>query len=135
MCLVDHPWIQHAKKARNVPLGDVVRARLRQFSGLNRFKKKALRVIVEHLSVEEVEVMMDMFALMDTDNDGRVTYEELKAGLRKVGSQLAEPEIKLLMDVDGQINYVEFVVMMKTGTDWRKASRQYSRERFKSFKC
>ncbi|XP_075479015.1 calcium-dependent protein kinase 10-like isoform X3 [Primulina tabacum] len=133
--VLDHPWIQHAKKARNVPLGDVVRARLRQFSGLNRFKKKALRVIVEHLSVEEVEVMMDMFALMDTDNDGRVTYEELKAGLRKVGSQLAEPEIKLLMDVDGQINYVEFVVMMKTGTDWRKASRQYSRERFKSFKC
>jgi len=24
------------------------------------------------------------------------------------------------------------VAMMKTGTDWRKASRQYSRERFKS---
>lgn len=40
-----------------------------------------------------------MFTLMDTDNDGKVTYEELKAGLRKVGSQLAEPEIKMLMDV------------------------------------
>ena len=26
----------------------------------------------------------------------------------------------------------EFAAMMKTGTDWRKASRQYSRERFKS---
>jgi len=38
---------------------------------------------------------------MDTDKDGRITYEELKAGLRKVGSQLAEPEIKLLMDVVG----------------------------------
>ena len=36
---------------------------------------------------------------MDTDNDGKVTYEELKAGLRKVGSQLAEPEIRMLMDV------------------------------------
>lgn len=56
-------------------------------------------MIAEHLSVEEVEVMRDMFALMDTDNDGKVTYEELKAGLRKVGSQLAEPEMKLLMDV------------------------------------
>lgn len=33
---------------------------------------------------------------------------------------------------DGQISYEEFVAMMKTGTDWRKASRQYSRERFKS---
>lgn len=56
-------------------------------------------MIVEHLSVEEVEVIRDMFALMDTDNDGKVTFDELKAGLRKVGSQLAEPEIKLMMDV------------------------------------
>ncbi|KAL0440780.1 UNVERIFIED_CONTAM: Calcium-dependent protein kinase [Sesamum radiatum] len=207
--VLDHPWIQNAKKAPNVPLGDIVRARLKQLSVMNRFKKRALRVIAEHLSVEEVEVIRDMFALMDTDNDGKVTYEELKAGLRKVGSQLAEPEIKLLMDVadvdgngvldygefvavtihlqrmendehfrrafmffdkdgsgyieldelrealadesgetdldvlndimrevdtdkDGQISYDEFVAMMKTGTDWRKASRQYSRERFKS---
>ncbi|XP_022845003.1 calcium-dependent protein kinase 30-like isoform X1 [Olea europaea var. sylvestris] len=206
---IDHPWIQNAKKAPNVPLGDIVRARLRQFSVMNRFKKKALRVIAEHLSVEEAEVIRDMFMLMDTNNDGKVTYEELKAGLRKVGSQLAEPEIKLLMDVadvdgngvldygefvavtihlqrmendehfrrafmffdidgsgyieidelrealadesgetdgdvlndimrevdtnkDGRIDYEEFVAMMKTGTDWRKASRQYSRERFKS---
>ncbi|KAL0364647.1 UNVERIFIED_CONTAM: Calcium-dependent protein kinase [Sesamum angustifolium] len=186
----DHPWIQNAKKAPNVPLGDIVRARLKQFSGMNRFKKKALRVIAEHLSVEEVEVIRDMFSLMDTDDDGKVTFEELKAGLRKVGSQLAEPEIKLLMDVadvdgngvldygefvavtihlqrmendehfrrafmffdkDGSgyieldelqealidesgraISYDEFVAMMKAGTDWRKASRQYSRERFKS---
>ncbi|CAA2989700.1 calcium-dependent kinase 10-like [Olea europaea subsp. europaea] len=197
--VLDHPWIQNAKKAPDVPLGDIVRARLKQFSVMNRFKKKALRA----------EVIRDMFMLMDTNNDGKVTYEELKAGLRKVGSQLAEPEIKLLMDVadvdgngvldygefvsvtihlqrmendehfhrafmffdkdgsgyieidelqealadesgetdvdvlndimrevdakqDGRIDYEEFVAMMKTGTDWRKASRQYSRERFKS---
>lgn len=56
-------------------------------------------MIAEHLSVEEVEVIKDMFALMDTDNDGKVSFDELKTGLRKVGSQLAEPEMKLLMDV------------------------------------
>lgn len=56
-------------------------------------------MIAEHLSVEEIEVIRDMFALMDTDNDGKVTFDELKTGLRKVGSQLAEPEMKLLMDV------------------------------------
>lgn len=33
---------------------------------------------------------------------------------------------------DGRISYEEFVAMMKAGTDWRKASRQYSRERFNS---
>ncbi|KDP31193.1 hypothetical protein JCGZ_11569 [Jatropha curcas] len=207
--VLEHSWLQNAKKAPNVPLGDIVRTRLKQFSLMNRFKKKALRVIAEHLSVEEVEVIRDMFSLMDTDNDGKVTYEELRAGLRKVGSQLAEPEIKMLMEVadvdgngvldygefvavtihlqkmendehfrrafmffdkdgsgyieldelrealadesgetdndvlndimrevdtdkDGYISYEEFVAMMKAGTDWRKASRQYSRERFKS---
>ena len=51
------------------------------------------------MSVEEVEIIRDMFALMDTDNDGKITFEELKAGMRKVGSQLADPEIRLLMDV------------------------------------
>ncbi|GAU43634.1 hypothetical protein TSUD_24030 [Trifolium subterraneum] len=29
--------------------------------------------------------------------------------------------------IDGRISYEEFAAMMKAGTDWRKASRQYSR--------
>uniref|UniRef100_A0A453H3L0 EF-hand domain-containing protein n=1 Tax=Aegilops tauschii subsp. strangulata TaxID=200361 RepID=A0A453H3L0_AEGTS len=111
-----HPWLQDAKKAPNVPLGDVVRARLKQFSVMNRFKKKAMRVIAEHLSAEEVEVIKEMFALMDTDNNGRVTLEELKAGLARVGSKLAEPEMELLMeaadvDGDGYLDYAEFVAI------------------------
>lgn len=40
----EHPWLQNAKKAPNVPLGDVVKSRLKQFSMMNRFKRKALRV-------------------------------------------------------------------------------------------
>jgi calcium-dependent protein kinase len=40
--------------------------------------------------------------------------------------------ISLFYFQDGCISYEEFVAMMKAGTDWRKASRQYSRERFKS---
>jgi calcium-dependent protein kinase len=30
------------------------------------------------------------------------------------------------------VSFEEFVAMMKSGTDWRKASRQYSRQRFKT---
>lgn len=41
------------------------------------------------------------------------------------------PNLNIIFQ-DGRISYDEFVAMMKTGTDWRKASRQYSRERFKS---
>ncbi|KAE8795682.1 calcium-dependent protein kinase [Hordeum vulgare] len=168
-----HPWLQDAKKAPNVPLGDVVRARLKQFSVMNRFKKKAMRVIAEHLSAEEVEVIKEMFAFMDTDNNGRVTLEELKAAspgwaplqrptppqglplLRDRDSsgyieraELADALIddsgkaddavvdhvlqEVDTDKDGRVSFEEFVAMMKAGTDWRKASRQYSRQRFKS---
>lgn len=205
--VLDHTWLHNAKKAPNVPLGDVVRARLKQFSVMNRFKKRALRVIAEHLSVEEVEGIREMFKTMDTNNNGSISFEELKAGLHKAGSHLSEQEVQLLMDTadvdkngklefgefvavsvhlqrmdndehlrkaftffdkngsgyieidelkegladglgqddeevlndivrevdtdkDGRISYEEFVAMMKTGTDWRKASRHYSRERF-----
>ncbi|KAE8099194.1 hypothetical protein FH972_017196 [Carpinus fangiana] len=207
--VLEHPWLQNAKKAPNVPLGDVVKSRLKQFSMMNRFKRKALRVIAEFLSTEEVGDIKEMFKKIDTDNDGIVSIEELKAGLRNLGSQLAEPEVQMLIeavdndgkgtldygeflavslhlrrlaneehlhkafsyfdkdgngyiepdelrdalmedgaddctdvandifqevdtDKDGRISYDEFVAMMKTGTDWRKASRHYSRGRFNS---
>lgn len=206
--VLDHQWLQNAKQAPEIPLGDVVRSRLKQFSAMNKLKKKALRVIAELLSGEEVDGLRKMFNTMDTNNNGAISFEEFKTGLHKLGSQLSENEIQQLMeadvdkngtldygkfaaltvqlqrmdndehlqkafshfdldgngfidyeelkqalsedlvpeeadtvkdimnevdtDKDGQISYEEFASMMRTGTDWRKASRQYSRERFKS---
>ncbi|KAL0316406.1 UNVERIFIED_CONTAM: Calcium-dependent protein kinase [Sesamum radiatum] len=185
--VLEHPWLQNAKKAPNVPLGDVVKSRLKQFSLMNRFKRKALRVIADFLSTEEVEGIREMFTKIDIDNDGIVSTQELKAGLLKFNTQLADSEVQMLIeakmandehlhkafsyfdkdgngyiepdelrdtlmedgvddctdvandifqevdtDKDGRISYDEFVAMMKTGTDWRKASRHYSRGRFNS---
>ncbi|EMS62953.1 Calcium-dependent protein kinase 13 [Triticum urartu] len=234
--VLEHHWLQNAKKAPNVPLGDIVKSRLKQFSRMNRFKRRALRVIADHLSAEEVEDIKEMFKAMDTDNDGIVSCEELKSGIAKFGSHLVESEVQMLIealtnvqitmmtvsffasivghslifhsmvdtngkgvldyaeflavslhlqrmandehlrraflffdkdgngyiepdelrealkddgaadsmevvndilqevdtDKDGKISYDEFVAMMKTGTDWRKASRHYSRGRFNS---
>lgn len=39
--------------------------------------------------------------MIDTDNSGTITYDELKEGLRRVGSELMESEIKDLMDAVG----------------------------------
>lgn len=36
--------------------------------------------------------------MIDTDNSGTITFEELKVGLKRVGSELMESEIKALMD-------------------------------------
>ncbi|KAE8728374.1 Calcium-dependent protein kinase 30 [Hibiscus syriacus] len=206
--VLEHPWIQNAKKAPNVSLGETVKARLKQFSVMNKLKKRALRVIAEHLSVEEAAGIKEAFDVMDTGKRGKINLEELRAGLQKLGQQIPDADLQILVeaadadgdgtlnygefvavsvhlrkmandehlhkafaffdlnrsgfleiedlqdslndevdtseevidaimhdvdtDKDGRISYEEFVAMMKAGTDWRKASRQYSRERFNS---
>ncbi|XP_054800083.1 calcium-dependent protein kinase 32-like [Prosopis cineraria] len=204
--VLDHPWLQNAQKAPNVSLGETVRARLKQFSAMNKLKKRALGVIAEYLSVEEVSGLKERFQLMDVSNRGKINSDELQAGLHKLGHPITNEDLRILMeagdvdkdghldygefvaisihlkrmgndehlhkafqffdknnsgyieieelrealadevdtnndvicaimhdvdtDKDGKISYEEFDAMMKAGTDWRKASRQYSRERF-----
>lgn len=36
--------------------------------------------------------------MIDTDNSGQITYEELKAGLERAGANLMESEISALME-------------------------------------
>ncbi|KAH7277401.1 hypothetical protein KP509_39G049300 [Ceratopteris richardii] len=130
--VLEHPWLQNLEQVPEVPLGEVVQSRLKHFAAMNKLKKKALRVIAELMSGEEVEALRIMFNFMDTDKNGVLSYEEFKIGLRKLGSHLTEPEIRQLMDVDGRISYEEFTKMMQSGIDWRKVSRHYSRERLNS---
>ncbi|KAK9673638.1 hypothetical protein RND81_12G180400 [Saponaria officinalis] len=209
--VLDHPWLQNINKASNVSLGETVKARLKQFSVMNKLKKKALKVIAEHLSTEEVAGIKEAFDGMDIGKTGKINLEQLKTGLHKLGHHIPDADVQILMeaadvdgdgaltygefvavsvhikklandehlhrafsffdknktgfieidelrdalnedidvvtnteevinaimhdvdtDKDGRISYDEFAVMMKAGTDWRKASRQYSRERFNS---
>ena len=55
-------------------------------------------MIAENLSEEEIMGLKEIFKSMDTDNSGTITYEELKAGLPKLGTRLSESEIRQLME-------------------------------------
>ncbi|KAM3258881.1 hypothetical protein ACQJBY_050569 [Aegilops geniculata] len=203
----EHPWLKNADKAPNVSLGELVRSRLKQFSSMNKFKKKALGVVAKNLPAEDIENYTQMFQMIDKDKDGTLTLEELKEGLRINGHAVPETEIQMLLeagdidgngtldtdefvtvllhikkmsneeylpeafkyfdkdgngyiemeelmealgddelgpdeqvikdiirdvdtDEDGRISYQEFQVMMRSGSDWRNASRRYSRANF-----
>ncbi|XP_021901192.1 calcium-dependent protein kinase 1-like [Carica papaya] len=109
-----HPWVQVDGVAPDKPLDSAVLSRMKQFSAMNKLKKMALRVIAESLSNEEIAGLKEMFKMIDADNSGQITFEELKAGLKRVGANLKESEIYDLMqaaDVDnsGTIDYGEFV--------------------------
>ncbi|KAL2900905.1 Calcium-dependent protein kinase 20 [Bienertia sinuspersici] len=103
--------------APDKPLDSAVLTRLKQFSAMNKLKKIAIRVIAENLSEEEIAGLKQMFKMIDADNSGQITLEELKKGLEKVGANLKDSEIVGLMqaaDIDnsGTIDYGEFLAAM-----------------------
>ena len=77
------------------------------------------------------------FGYFDRNKSGYIEIDELRESLADdLGPNHEEVINAIIRDVDtdkdGKISFDEFVAMMKAGTDWRKASRQYSRERFTS---
>lgn len=114
--VLDHTWIVHREHGRNVSLGDQVRMRIKQFSLLNRFKKKVLRVVADNLPDEQIDSMRQMFHLMDKDKNGCLSFEELKDGLSMIGHTLPDRDVEMLMDAadidgNGTLNCEEFITM------------------------
>ncbi|XP_043703835.1 calcium-dependent protein kinase 8-like [Telopea speciosissima] len=200
-----HHWLQNAEKVPNISLGEVVRTRIKQFSLMNKFKKRVLRAVADNLPMEQLNGLKKIFHMMDIDKNGNLSFQELKDGLHLIGHPVPDPDVQLLIDAadtdgngtlnceefvtisvhlkrigsdehlhaafqlfdknqsgfieldelrealtederepnneqvvreifcdvdtnkDGKISYEEFKAMMKTGMDWKMASRQYSR--------
>jgi calcium-dependent protein kinase len=62
------------------------------------FVLKHVQVIAEHLSVEEAADIKQLFDKMDVSKSGKLTFEEFKAGLRKLGNQMPDSDLQILMD-------------------------------------
>jgi calcium-dependent protein kinase len=86
---------------------------LPRFSLFSTFKNLAVQIIAEHLSVEEIDGLKDMFKSMDTNGSGSITFEELKAGLHKLGSQLSDQEVRLLMESVSSLPFLCFKVNLR----------------------
>ncbi|KAJ0249082.1 Calcium-dependent protein kinase 9 [Hirschfeldia incana] len=111
--VLEHPWLREGE-ASDKPIDSAVLSRMKQFRAMNKLKQLALKVIAENINTEEIQGLKAMFANIDTDNSGTITYEELKEGLAKLGSKLTEAEVKQLMDAadvdgNGSIDYIEFI--------------------------
>ncbi|MCO5596638.1 hypothetical protein L7F22_050705 [Adiantum nelumboides] len=109
-----HPWIRKDGVAPDKPIDPAVLSRMKHFTAMNKMKKLALRVIAERLSEEEIAGLKEMFEMIDADNSGTITFDELKTGLRRLGSSLMDTEIQALLeaaDIDnnGTIDYGEFI--------------------------
>lgn len=62
--------------------------------------------------------MIDMFKLLDKDNNNSVTHDEIMAGLKRTGLPMTNAEIRRLITLldrnnDGAISYKEFLAIRK----------------------
>jgi calcium-dependent protein kinase len=57
-----------------------------------------LQVVADHLSVEEAADIKDMFDKMDLNKDQVLSFDELKLGLHKLGHQMADADVQILME-------------------------------------
>lgn len=56
-------------------------------------------MIAEHLSSEEAAGIKEGFDLMDTGNNGKINIDELREGLKKLGHQIPDGDVHILMEV------------------------------------
>lgn len=55
-------------------------------------------MVAEHLSVEEVAGIKEAFDTMDVGKRGKINLEELRVGLRKLGQQIPDADLQILME-------------------------------------
>lgn len=88
--------------------------------------KELQEALAEDGAADSMDVANDILQEVDTDKVTNTLF------VRAVNLSESPTPVVSLCFQDGRISYDEFVAMMKTGTDWRKASRHYSRGRFNS---
>ncbi|OMO79523.1 hypothetical protein COLO4_24400 [Corchorus olitorius] len=102
------PWPKVSEDAK-----DLVRSMLDP----NPYSRMTVQeVVADNLPNEEIHAITQMFNMMDTDDNGDLTFEELRDGLLKIGHSVADPDVKMLMDAadvdgNGTLNCEEFVTM------------------------
>lgn len=110
---LQHPWIiTHCKKApfKAEMTADIVK-NLKAFQGAQKLKKAVLTYIATRLSEKEIAPLRAMFKSLDENGDGKLSYEEIKKGLKGRTNEEELTELMMAIDTDnnGYIEYNEFL--------------------------
>jgi len=111
--VLDHPWFSHTEHNSNIISSELL-AGLRHFKAKTHFQKEALNVLARRLKRAEIEELSTAFMIIDKDNTGLITIDELHSALEESGFTLAQQEIESIMrnvdfSGDGRIEYADFI--------------------------
>eukprot|EP00358_Blepharisma_japonicum_P005567 CAMPEP_0202941710 /NCGR_PEP_ID=MMETSP1395-20130829/1837_1 /ASSEMBLY_ACC=CAM_ASM_000871 /TAXON_ID=5961 /ORGANISM="Blepharisma japonicum, Strain Stock R1072" /LENGTH=210 /DNA_ID=CAMNT_0049637171 /DNA_START=879 /DNA_END=1508 /DNA_ORIENTATION=- len=125
---MNHPWIQsnlNTPSGAN-PLYSSALTQLNDFRKKSKFEKCILTFIASNtLTREEEKQLSDLFEQLDTNKDGKLSKEELKAGYEHVDidSNIDIDAIMKSCDADGN-GTIEFSEFLAAAIDWNKMISQ-----------
>lgn len=108
-------WFKVVLSKKESSLNPNVLINLKNFNIKNKMQEAIYFFIVNNMaSREEKRELLETFKMLDTNQDGVLSKEELMAGLTRVNQFISEEEADALMDridhnKDKTINYTEFV--------------------------
>jgi len=111
---LEHTWIVKRSTARTDSHPSTV-AELAGFAKVSQVRRVGLKMVALSMPDREKASLRDAFLRFDTNRDGTITLQELKAVLREHGGLdgMAEETLKALShDDQGEIQYSEFLAAM-----------------------
>lgn len=131
--ILDHEWIRKDGCASDEPIPCAILIRVKQFMLMNRLKRHALAVIAEYcLDPAELQVIQTKFQMFDENNDGYLTFEELRNGVQKINPAASEEQLRAMFDAadssnSGKLNLSEYAsaIMIKR-MDEHRIKRAFS---------
>jgi calcium-dependent protein kinase len=110
--VLNEPWVKD-----NAPNGKTKLPlkldSFKSYSHSNKLRKAVLTYIATRLSEEEIKKIKEIFQTLDINNDGKLSLEEIKAGVAKTDSLKNENVEEVFKSIDtdnsGNIEYTEFI--------------------------
>jgi calcium-dependent protein kinase len=112
---INDTWFKVILSKKEVVLNPNVFGNLKNFQVKNKMQEAIYFFIINNMtSREEKKELMEVFKMLDTNQDGVLSKQELVSGLKKVNLFISEEEVDALMgridhNKDKTINYTEFV--------------------------
>lgn len=115
---IKHVWFNKFRESTSVDQESYfsVLKNIKNFNAREKFQQATLAYIVHFFyTSQELQDLNKIFRELDVNNDGRLTYKELKDGFSKIyGNQISDAQVLNIIegvdqDCNGYIDYQEFI--------------------------
>ena len=85
----------------------------KNYANSNKLRKAVLTYIASRLSEQEIKKIKEVFQIIDVDNDGKLSLEEMKKAVTLANDRKIEFNEEIFKSIDtdnsGNIEYTEFI--------------------------